>query len=270
MRTLAFVGLAAFMAIAPATAESAPTGDGGRTVMTRRDWGSVPTIPLRPPGAAMSPASVGSMGDWSGSGGWRGGQGNWRQGRPERVHTMPPGGPARMGQWRGQPGSWSSWPGGHGKGMGHFRPRRGFFMPRFFVSPTFFVSNWWTYGLAEPGNGRNWVRYYGDAVLIDDRGYIYDTAPGVDWDDEGPGPDDDFYDRYDDDAVSWGWGAHYGRSYAPAVYYVPIGGTTTVIVQSPPVVTTTTTYVDEEVVRARPKAWKPRRAWKPRPKCVCK
>jgi Ni/Co efflux regulator RcnB len=241
------------MAMVPAVAESAPGS--GRTVPMTRDWGSVPTIPLRPPVAMTPPGGGGQIGNWSSGGGWRGGQGRWHQGMP-----------GQWGQWRGQPGNWNAWRGGHGRFAGHFRPRPGFFMPRFFVSPTFFVSNWWSYGLAEPGAGRRWVRYYDDAVLIDDRGYIYDTAPGVDWDSYGPTPEDydrDYDDRFDDHAMSWGPGV-YHVPHGAGVYYAP-AGSTTVIIQSAPVVTTTTTTTYEEVAYA-----KPRKAWKPRRKCACK
>lgn len=221
MRTLMFMGLAASLAVAPVASESAP--------MAQRGWGSVPTIPLRPPVATTS-----------GAGSWRGGLD-----RPQRV--------------------------------GRFRPRAGFFMPSFFVSPTYFVADWWSYGLAEPGYGQRWVRYYDDAVLIDRRGYIYDTAPGVDWGGYGFGPDGGyrdgaFDDRYEDDAVSWGSGTYYARPYRGPVYYAP-AGTTTMIVQNPPTVTTTTTTFVEEVAQATPrKAWKPRpkRTWKPRPTCTCR
>jgi hypothetical protein len=245
MRTLAFAGLAAFMAIAPSTAESAPGS--GHTVMTR-DWGSVPNIPLRPPVTTMPAPGGGShMGNWSSGGGWRGGQGRWHQAGPGGWHATPPAGHGNWGQWRG----------GRGKFAG-FHPRRGIFLPRFFVSPTFFVTNWWNFGLAQPGYGQQWVRYYDDAVLIDDRGYIIDTAPNVAWD--GSGRDDDRYDDRDSD-----WGPHPVYRNGSTVYYAP-PGSTTVIVQSAPVITTTTTtttYVDE-VVRA------PRRAWKPRRQCHCK
>jgi hypothetical protein len=142
-------------------------------------------------------------------------------------------------------GGWGNWRGGGRTGMARFRPRPGFFMPSVFVSPSFFVSDWWNYGLREPGHGRNWVRYYDDAALIDDRGYIYDTAPGVDWGDYGPG---------------------YARPYPAAVYYAPAGATTVIVQGAPAVTTTTTTYVDEVRV------WKPRpkRAWRARSSCACK
>jgi hypothetical protein len=234
MRILMFAGIAAAMAAAPAAGESVPM-QGGRTVP---DWGGVPSIPLVPPGATVAPASGAPMGHWSASGGWRGGP------------AMAP----------GPRGSWGNWRGGSSGRMAGFRPRPGIFMPSVFVSPTFFVSDWWNYGLAEPGYGRNWVRYYDDAVLIDDRGYIYDTARGIDWGDYGR-----TYRPYDD-GMSRGWAPRYARPYPAAVYYAPPGATT-VIVQGPPTVTTTTSYVDEEVPAWQPR---PKRTWRPRAKCACK
>lgn len=215
MRTMKFLGLAAAMAMAPTIAESAP---GGASVPIGKDWSGVPTIPLRPP-VEMAP-----QGNWSSGGGWRG----------ERPNP---------------PGSWGRSRGDH-TAFGHFRPRRGLVMPRQFVSPTFFVWNWRGYGLSEPGHGRRWVRYYGDAVLIDDHGHIHDTVPDIDWDD---------FDG--DEAMHRGWRGYHG--YPPAFYYVPIGVTTTVVVHGPPMVTTTTrtttTVVEEKVVRPRSKILRPRR-----------
>jgi hypothetical protein len=147
-----------------------------------------------------------------------------------------------------------------------------------FISPRFFVGDWYSYGFAAPGYGQHWMRYYDDALLIDDRGYVYDMVPGVNWgddrfdddDDDGIYDDDGWYP--DDDRVTYG--GSYGASYGPAIQYVPMG-TTTVVIQSPPVVTKTT-YVEEEVVRPAPKkvwkakkSWKPRKVWKPKPQCRC-
>lgn len=256
MRTLAFLGLAASLAIVPAAAESAP----GRTVATGRDWSSVPNIPLRPPAnAAMARPAPNGQGDWSSTGGWRGSRGGWDHHSGGAPHVTQ-GRPDRAGEWR------SHWRarGGRDAWVGGFRPRRGLVIPRIFASPTYFVSDWWRYGLAEPRYGQRWVRYYDDAVLIDDRGYIYDTAPGVDWDDYGAGYDDEYYDRDAD----WGPAPYVLRHPGPGVYYAP-PGSTTVIVQSPAVMTTTTTttYVDEVVTK---KAWRGKRAIKARPKCPCK
>lgn len=225
MRTIAFLGIAAAMAIRPAIAESAP---GDASVAVADDWSSVPTIALKPPVEAAP------QGNWSRDGGWAG----------ER-HSSPP----QSGQWRGER-----------HGFENFRPRRGLFMPRLFVSPPYFVWNWRSYGLPEPGHGQRWVRYYDDAVLIDERGYIHDAVAGVDWEGYGPGPSRD--DR-DDEAARWAWGGPY--AYSPRVYYAPAGATTTVIVHGAPVVTTTTTtHVEEQAVPVR------RKARKSRAKCACK
>ena len=261
MRTLMFLGLAASLAIVPAAAESAR----GTTVPTGRDWGSVPTIPLRPPvGATMPRPAPDATGNWSSGGGWRGGQGDWHRARGDAPHVMS-GRSGDRGQWRGH----RDMRGDRGA-SGRFHPRRGFFIPRFFVSPTYFVSNWGSYGLAAPADGQRWVRYYDDAVLIDDRGYIYDTAPGVDWDGYGyPVPDYD--EGYHDEDAQWGPSPYVLRHPGPGVYYAP-PGSTTVIIQAPSVMTTTTTttYVDE-VVHVRPKkAWRGKRALRARGKCACK
>jgi hypothetical protein len=193
MRASALAGIAASLVMSSTIAASAPPG--GASVPVEHDLSGVPTLPLAlptppapPPPIAAADAAAPAT-NWSSAGGWRAARSpdlGWRR-------------------WRG--------------------PRRGVFMPRRFVSPTFIVGDWYAYGLPDPGYGRNWVRYYDDAALIDERGYVYETARGVDW------------DRDDD-----------GFGYPPyrRVYRMP-AGTTTVIVQSAPVVTTTTTttYVEE-------------------------
>ena len=221
MRTIAFLGIAAALAMAPAMAESAP---GGASVSAGDDWSSVPTLPLRPP------AEIAPKGNWSSDGGWHG----------KRAHPH-----ARWESRRGEHRSFE-----------HFRPQRGHIMPPLFVSPAYFVWNWRSYGLPEPGHGRRWVRYYGDAVLIDEYGRVHDTAYDVDWGE--PGRDD----RYAEDEMppGWGWGGYY--RYPPAYYYVPVGSTTVIVHGAP--VETTTTVIEEEVIRPRSKTWKPRR------KCFCK
>lgn len=79
------------------------------------------------------------------------------------------------GRWWGganAPGGWAS----------YRAPYRGYVLPRYWVAPRFYVSDWNTYGFAAPGAGQYWSRYYDDAVLIDGRGQVVDTRPGVDWD----------------------------------------------------------------------------------------
>lgn len=76
--------------------------------------------------------------------------------------------------WAGAnaPGGWNA----------YRRPGRGWALPPYWTAPRFRVTDWDRYGLARPAPGRNWVRYYDDAVLIDARGSIYDSAGDVDWD----------------------------------------------------------------------------------------
>ncbi|WP_374942536.1 RcnB family protein [Sphingomonas sp.] len=107
------------------------------------------------------------------------------------------------GHWWGgvnAPGGWNA----------YRRPVRGWAVPVYWNTPRFYISDWSAYGLAQPQYGYNWVRYYDDAVLIDSRGSVYDTAGDVDWDrydrdsDAGAGRyadddrRDDRYDRRDD------------------------------------------------------------------------
>jgi Ni/Co efflux regulator RcnB len=89
------------------------------------------------------------------------------------------------GHWWGgvnAPGGWGA----------YRRPARGYVLPRYWVAPRFYVTDWAGYGLTRPPVGYSWSRYYDDAVLIDDRGSIYDTVSGVDWDGEGDAYDDGY------------------------------------------------------------------------------
>jgi len=92
----------------------------------------------------------------------------------------------------GQPGGsrWGSridgrWWGGANAAGGwgaYRRPVRGYALPRYWVSPRFYVNDWQAYGLRQPAYGYNWVRYYDDAVLIDSHGSVFDSRSGLDWD----------------------------------------------------------------------------------------
>ncbi len=141
--------------------------------------------------------------------------------RPSIVHTTSQQGPHRSPRWGSKIGGrW--WGGANAPGgwAGYRRPYRGWAVPTYWNAPRFYVSDWSSYGLAQPPYGYNWTRYYDDAVLIDSRGSVYDTTSGVDWDrpdgieyagadyagggyvpDDAvyTGPDDRGYDqRYDD------------------------------------------------------------------------
>jgi hypothetical protein len=62
------------------------------------------------------------------------------------------------------------------------RIERGHAVPRFWWGPQFHVRHWQMYGFPQPMQGRRWIRYYDDALLIDDRGYVHDGRYGMDWD----------------------------------------------------------------------------------------
>ena len=103
------------------------------------------------------------------------------------------------GHWQGgvnAPGGWHA----------YRRPSRGWIMPRYWISPSFFISDYGTYGLSTPPQGYTWSRYYDDAVLLDQSGRIYDSVSGIDW------------DSYDSaDAYGYGGGsASAGYGYAEA------------------------------------------------------
>lgn len=94
------------------------------------------------------------------------------------------------------------------------RPHRGFILPRYWVQPTFYLNNFGSYGLTAPSNGYYWSRYYDDAVLTDNRGYVQDYRSGIDWDasydDGGPDRTDDYREpdyapsmRPDANAYDW-------------------------------------------------------------------
>ncbi len=110
------------------------------------------------------------------------------------------------------------------------RPYRGFVLPSYWVQPTFYLGNYSSYGLRAPSNGAYWSRYYDDAVLTDNRGYVQDYRSDVSWNannNEGPDrtsdyrepeygpamrPDANAYDWNDDGNVSFA--APDGSSYS--------------------------------------------------------
>ena len=95
--------------------------------------------------------------------------------RPARAQRTSRWGSKIGGRWWGganAPGGWA----------GYRRPHRGWAVPSYWNAPRFYVADWSNYGLAQPPQGYNWARYYDDAVLIDSRGSVYDTASDIDWD----------------------------------------------------------------------------------------
>lgn len=109
-----------------------------------------------------------------------------------------PGGPAHMGTGMSRPAG-GAWTGGHrwgprhngrwyagwrapGGWNGYRRPVYGFVLPRYWVSPNYYIANSRAYGLPAPAYGYGWSRYYDDAVMTDRWGRVYDYRTGIDWD----------------------------------------------------------------------------------------
>jgi hypothetical protein len=92
------------------------------------------------------------------------------------------------------------------------QPHQGYSLPSYWVNPGLAISNFAFFGLSTPSYGSYWSRYYDDAVLINPRGYVYDTRPGLNW------------DRYPGNSGYGGpvYGAPaYGAGYAPQ-YAAPV------------------------------------------------
>jgi Ni/Co efflux regulator RcnB len=60
------------------------------------------------------------------------------------------------------------------------RPTRGWALPAYWQSPRYAVADWRALGLREPLPGYRWMRYHGDAVLVDRNYSIFDVALEVD------------------------------------------------------------------------------------------
>lgn len=136
------------------------------------------------------------------------------QGRPPMVHPGRPRWGSKIGgRWWGgsnAPGGWSS----------YRRPYRGWTVPSYWVAPRFYVNDWSGYGLSQPSYGYNWVRYYDDAVLVDNRGSVQDSVSGIDWDQY-----DDGYYTGDTQVYDGGNGGYVQQQpYAPQTYVQPGAG----------------------------------------------
>lgn len=98
--------------------------------------------------------------------------------RPGPRHGMTGGnrwGPRQNGRWYAgwrAPGGWNA----------YRRPVYGYVLPRYWVQPSYYISNYSAYGFPAPAAGYGWSRYYDDAVMTDRYGRIYDTRSNVNWD----------------------------------------------------------------------------------------
>jgi Ni/Co efflux regulator RcnB len=173
MKNLLFAGVAglSMLAVTPASAasdsfgakaEKAATNDLGGVFEGRKGGGGGHG---RMPGMGHKPVMGPGMGPRPGMGPIKGPGmgGNHRWG-----HRM-------GGRWH----AGHSAPGGWG---GYRIPYRGFTLPTYWVQPSYRINNFPLYGLYAPQTGFGWSRYYDDAVLMDQRGYVQDYRSNIPWD----------------------------------------------------------------------------------------
>ena len=178
----------------------------------------------------------------------------------------------------------------------YVRPYRGWTMPTYFASPAFVVRDFPAWGFAPPGPGRQWIRYYDDALLVRPDGRVDDVRYGIDWQRRGPmrmagrddgpregpmtgriddrayddgyddgyadarddGPDRPYDDRPYDDRMHGDGG--YGDGRYPGGVMVHHGGYapgTVIVTTTPGTITTTTTTTEDVVTTAAPRRWRP-------------
>ena len=116
------------------------------------------------------------------------------------VTHMPPAGGTSVHRWgHRMNGRWyAGWyaPGGW---TSYRRPAYGYVLPRYWIQPTYYIGNYWSYGLPAPAYGYGWSRYYDDAVLTDRYGRVIDSRQGMAWDRYDGGYDGDY--PYEEDGA---------------------------------------------------------------------
>jgi len=138
----------------------------------------------------------------------------WQNGR---WMALPPHGAGQVARhdgnrWGGMVnGRWyagAQAPGGWG---GYRRLGRGHHLPNYWMGSGFRIPDYLSWGLAAPPMGYFWVRYYDDAVLVDDGGDVWDSVSGIGWSDADAWADS-----------SGGYSSSYSYSNAGAGYREPI------------------------------------------------
>jgi Ni/Co efflux regulator RcnB len=155
----------------------------------------------------------------------RGGQHNMQGGQHVRrggQHAMPGGHHMRRGGKHAMPGDHHMRGGKHMRRGGkhfvgrhhgfnrfeHRRIDRGFIVPQFWWGPQFQIQNWNRYGFSQPIHGSRWIRYYDDALMVDQYGRVLDGRYGMNWDNHA----DQW--AYDDQGIPYYGNGDYGDDYA--------------------------------------------------------
>lgn len=143
----------------------------------------------------------------------------WQDGRwvsmpPRAAPTVMATSPHRWetinGRWRGgweAPGGWNA----------YRRLGRGATLPGYWMQHR--VPDYLNYGLAAPPRGYFWVRYYDDAVLVDEDGRVWDSIGGIAW--AGASAGGSYSHSYSHARVQAGAGYAPPRPVDPDDYYGP-------------------------------------------------
>jgi Ni/Co efflux regulator RcnB len=107
----------------------------------------------------------------------------WQNGR---WMALPPHGQSQGGRhgnrWGGMiDGRWYAGAQAPGGWRGYRRMGRGGHLPAYWMGGGFRIPDYLSWGLAAPPAGYFWVRYYDDAVLVDERGDVWDSVSGIAW-----------------------------------------------------------------------------------------
>lgn len=167
-------------------------------------------MPMPPPPRVPGPPPVVQNGPGVPTAGAR----VWQNGR---WMALPPRGHGQVARpngnrWGGMVGGrWYAGAQAPGGWNGYRRLGRGNHLPGYWMGGGFRIPDYLNWGLAAPPYGYFWVRYYDDAVLVDDRGDVWDSVSGIGWADADAWADS-----------SGGYSSAYSRSGTGAGYREPI------------------------------------------------
>lgn len=107
----------------------------------------------------------------------------WQDGRWVVMprHTAPQVVRTDRHRWQMVDGRWEAGYRAPGGWSAYRRPHRGGRLPGFWMERDFRIPDYLSFGLAAPPHGYGWVRYYDDAVLVDEGGRIWDSIDGIAW-----------------------------------------------------------------------------------------
>lgn len=207
----------ALLATLPAAAQVTSPGStwGGRGGPIPAPGGMAPrNVPMPPPPRVPGPPPATHAGPGVPTAGGR----VWQNGR---WMALPPRSPGQNvahngNRWGGQVnGRWYAGAQAPGGWNNYRRMGRGGHLPSYWMGGGFRIPDYLSWGLAAPPYGYFWVRYYDDAVLVDDRGDVWDSVSGIGWGDADA-------DAWADSSGSYSNSYSYSNATVGAGYRQPI------------------------------------------------